>query len=264
VKFLKKNGILKAVADKKDPKKPDPKKTDSKGAASGTSGEEEKKPPHPLVVKTLALLKAAGTAIVKKAADIRKAVQEPDSVWVQFPFIFKGLSSPDGPTRRMSLVFFVSVLSILVLVSFKVGRTLHERAIHRKAQAKLEAERIAEDTRIERDLEQKKVGLISLGKFVIQLKGEVPFKPVGGPHPLNLAEIDILIYCDSLETQTYIHAHLTQVRNEVTSVFVAVDRKEILSPKGKAHLAQQILEKINEWLPEGSVENVFFGRFVIG
>lgn len=225
---------------------------------------KEKKAPHPVVIKILALLKKLVVALVRQVEMMRKGLKEPGSVWVEFPFVFKGISSPDQPTRRMSWLFLISLICLLTLSSYGLGQYFQEKAAARQLAAQVEKDRIEVLTRIERGLEHQKVGMVLIGKFVVQLKGNSVFKPSGGPHPLNLAEVDVVVYCDNAETQSYISNHLPQIKDVVNSIFISVDRQEVMSQKGKSLLGLRIQKELNEWLPKGKIEEVFFPRFVIG
>jgi flagellar basal body-associated protein FliL len=102
---------------------------------------------------------------------------------------------------------------------------------------------------------------LNLGDFIVELKfapGEV--RPRG---VMNMAELQIVIECDVKETCVYIDTNLVQVRNELTNVFVAIDREEVMSLEGKKRLKKILMERLNMWLPKGRVQSLFFAKFVV-
>lgn len=183
--------------------------------------------------------------------------------------IARGIRSPDAPTRRMSVFFFVSLAGVLALASWNAQRMFHERserkaaelAVQRETEARLLAERQEGSLEKEAEESKKHVSMLDLGDFTITLKPLPGQKAAHGM--VNMAELDLVVECDTPETHAYIEENMVQVRNQITDVFVTYDRGELLTREGKHILKKKLLERINGWLPKGKVQNIFFSKLVV-
>ena len=107
----------------------------------------------------------------------------------------------------------------------------------------------------------------SLGVFSIELKG--PPKDAEGNTPkraksvMDLAEVEIIVECDEKETCEFIEDRMPLVKNEVTGLFTAMEREDLLSREGKRKLQNRILSKLNLWLPTGKIQKVYFTKLII-
>lgn len=107
----------------------------------------------------------------------------------------------------------------------------------------------------------------SLGVFSIELKA--PPKDADGNTPkrsksvMDLAEVEIIVECDEKETCDFIEDRMPLVRNEVTGLFTAMERDDLLSREGKRKLRNKIQAKLNLWLPSGKVQNIYFTKLII-
>jgi flagellar basal body-associated protein FliL len=189
--------------------------------------------------------------------------QKLTAVWGEFKEIARGLRSPNRTTRRMSMLFFASLVGVLLVckLSWNRYRELAEiRAQHAQQEASTENQL---STFIGKQAEEAKHKYTSyeIGTFTIELKQAPGQKKI--PGVLNMAEVDLVAECDVKETCTYLEDYSTQVKSQVTNVFVAMDREQLMSKEGKRKIKKQLIDRLNSWLPKGRVENVFISRLII-
>ena len=110
--------------DAKNKKEPSP--------ASGKPGAEEQAPRvNPLKVVVRALM--IGLAHVIKGA-VHAAGDAPQDIQSGFKEASVGLKSPDRPTRRMSMVFYFSIIGVLFAVAGLTQNSLRKRAERKEAE----------------------------------------------------------------------------------------------------------------------------------
>lgn len=177
--------------------------------------------------------------------------------------VLGSLGSPDAPTRRMSVVFIASLLCV-ALIGVAAG---HRYLAARRARLASDASAQREESMLagflmkQADLARRKSVMFALGQFTLELRS-----PAGEPvrsGVMNLADVEIVLECDTKETRFYFEDNLPQARNQVTDVLVAMDRAELLSQDGKLRLKRRIIEKLNTMLPKGKVENLYFSKLIL-
>lgn len=176
-----------------------------------------------------------------------------------FKEINHGFVAPDPKTRRMVGVFWINVFCATLVLGLGVRQIA---SLFGPTAAEIEAARVAEELRLQKEEAQRqKEALFNMGTFTIELK----YAPGQEKHPglMNVAEIEIVAECDTGETCSYIEEHLMRARDEMTNVFVPIDRQELLSKNGKRELKQNLIDAINRWLPSGTVRNVHFMKLVV-
>jgi flagellar basal body-associated protein FliL len=187
----------------------------------------------------------------------------------QFFEIFRGLRSPDGPTQRMSIFFFLSLFALAALGAVAIRRSIDQK---RELRAQIAA---AKEEETEKNHEASLLGspeaasegahatsMLDLGAFTIELK-PVAGQPKKKGGFMNMAEVELVIECDSKETHDFIEENLVQVRSQVTDIFLSMDREELLSREGKRKLKKRLIERLNGWIPRGKVQNAFFSKLVV-
>jgi flagellar basal body-associated protein FliL len=177
--------------------------------------------------------------------------------------VFRSLGSPDGPTRKMSVVFVASLLCVVATLVAAGERYLAIRRARSVSAATIRREEsmLSSFLKKQADLAMRKNVMFPLGQFSLELRA-----PAGEPlrrGVMNLAEVEIVLECDTKETRFYFEDNLPQTRNQVTDVLVAMDRSELLSQDGKLRLKHRIIEKLNTMLPRGKVENLYFSKLIL-
>lgn len=177
--------------------------------------------------------------------------------------IARGIFSPDRPTRRMSLVFLICLAgSVAVLVvgarRYQVFRQAREA---RLSGAEETSKHLGEFFRKQAEDARQRASMLALGTFVIEFK-PIPDRKLP-PGVMNMAQIDLVLECDSKETRDLLEAQMPKLRNQITSVLVALDRDEVMTKDGKKRLKKSLIDRINLWLPQGKANDVFITRFLI-
>ncbi len=116
-----------------------------------------------------------------------------------------------------------------------------------------------QETPIDKNLYKK--SLIEAGSFQIQLTPSAGAPPTGEVQ--DLATIDVVLLCDSSETGEWMKQALPKVRNILINIFLTTEREELMSPLGKKKLKIHITKKLNEWLPKGHIEDIFFSKLIL-
>ncbi|MGK5084070.1 flagellar basal body-associated FliL family protein [Bdellovibrionota bacterium FG-1] len=234
--------------------------------------------------KTAKSAKSAGKVAQKKKKKIKKAplgdrIQAGLTLFVaQTKEVFRGIRSADRPTRKMSYLFLAS-LGGLVVVSIL---TVHRGWL---SQANNSQDRVAQVEVLEKpkktthgkaegkgrkdahggvgnsgDNDKPLLTMLPLGDFTVELK------PLQGRRvktlQANLADVGIVLECDSNTTYVYLEQRVPQIRNQLTDVFLMIERDELLTREGKQRLKGRLLDQLNTWLPKGKIRNIFFSKLL--
>jgi flagellar basal body-associated protein FliL len=177
--------------------------------------------------------------------------------------VLKGLVASDRITRRMSVLFILSSVGFCMVLGIAVSRFVKQSHFLKESSSteSATAKNLADFIQKQAGEAKRKSTVLALGSFTLELKKTEGQKPVLGV--LNMAEADIVIECDSKETCDYLYYSMPKVRSEISNVFVALDREELMSKEGKKKIKRAILDKLNHWVPSGKVENVYFSKFII-
>jgi flagellar basal body-associated protein FliL len=177
-----------------------------------------------------------------------------------------GLRSPDRPTRRMSRIFYVSLIGVgiscYLLGQYVVAKRQREKIARVAEEAHLAEERVKEQ---ERRRLREPPPYQSIGTFSLELREqEGVVRSAGG---LNAAEMEIVVSCSDVEVCEWIKNHIDLSRGELSSLFTATDRDRILSTPGKKAFREEIRDALNKLLEEkglkGTVLEVLFPRFIV-
>jgi flagellar basal body-associated protein FliL len=178
--------------------------------------------------------------------------------------VFQGLRSPDVPTRNAAVLFVLSLIGI-VFVAILAGNYFWQsrKAMHDELANTGEAgKNLGDFIKKQSDDAKRKFTFQSLGTFNIELK---PADPEGKTPKgvLNMAEVEIQVQCDKKDTCDYLDGQNAKVKDEVTQVFTAMERDELLSKEGKKRMKKKIIDRLNLFLTEGKVEDLFFSKLII-
>jgi flagellar basal body-associated protein FliL len=173
--------------------------------------------------------------------------------------LFLGVVSADPPTRKMAFLFLLSLIGLTVTLVIAFERYQDHARNNKALLAQIREEKKKQQT-LNEGLEYKN-RLIDAGSFQIELKPlttEQTYTTL-----LNLATVDVILLCDSPATGAFIKSQQPRIRNSLINIFSPMDREELLSIQGKKKLKLLMMRKINEWLPEGKIEEVFFSKLIL-
>ncbi len=176
-----------------------------------------------------------------------------------------GVKSPDRPTRRMSWVFFFSVLGVLLSLGGFGKYWVASRTKVKAAQMELERKKAeealhAEELRRSREPPPYQ----SLGTFTLELREQ---DGVAKSNGLRAAEFEIVVSCSEVSACEWIKANVDLSRGELGGLFTPTDRDRILSTSGKKAFREEIRDVLNRVLEErgvsGTIIEVLFPRFIV-
>ena len=177
--------------------------------------------------------------------------------------LFGAFASPDRLTRRMAHFLALCFIGI-ALVGFYASRRVaffrhfgKNMTLGSDEQAKNLGEFFAKQSNIN----AARLATVAMGSFVVELKELPDQKKI--PGYMNMAELEIILECDTRVTAIFIQDHLLQARDQITNIFVATDREQFLSSEGKKRLRRAMVEKLNAWLPKGKVRELYFNKLLI-
>jgi flagellar basal body-associated protein FliL len=193
---------------------------------------------------------------------LKNYLTRPNSYLSVIPNLFTSLFHYDLPTRRMSLMFMVSLMSAVVVMGISANRFIAHRKAVKLLEARLAAQQLKEQELLRQEESKRQVNTVSLGSFTLEIKPEPPVRR-GGMGIVNMAEVELVLLCDSEETCEHISRHKVQVRNQLTQVFLPLDREEVMSKEGKRRIRAAVVKKLNSWLNHGKVNDLYFSKLII-
>ena len=181
----------------------------------------------------------------------------------ELPQVVEGLGSQDDPTRRMATLFLVSsAMAILTGLGGIMYLVNPDPTLPKQLTAvQKDAKQIGDFMQKQANIAKQGSTNLALGTFTIELNPVPGMRPA--PGVLNLAEVEIFLQLDAKETRNYMLDHQIKLRNQITKSMQAVDREELLTLQGKKRFKAKIQKNLNEWLPEGKVEEVFFSKLLV-
>lgn len=209
-------------------------------------------------------------AVLKGLADFLGSLMgavasSPGQIGEGFKAAAVGIRSPDRPTRRMSWVFFFSVISVFIALGGVSKYWLANR--EKMKQEMLAVEQKKKEERIHAEelrRSHEPPPYQSLGTFSLELREEEGVAKSSG---LRAAEMEIVVACSEVEVCDWIKSHVDLSRGELGSLFTPTDRDRILSPNGKKAFREEIRDTLNHLLEErgisGTIIEVLFPRFIV-
>jgi flagellar basal body-associated protein FliL len=207
---------------------------------------------------------AKGTGKKKK----KKKKWQPPIRWSDVQAFWKevarALRSTDGPTRRMAIVFWISIVGAGWTGAWTFKRVFFPAKPPPPVPTALELEQqriLDEFLAKQREDAQRAVGQLLLGSFTFSLQ-EIPGEPKARGAQ-NLAEVEISIECDSTETCSRIEASMTSLRDQILAAFSGLDREAVMSTLGRTRMKETVLLKLNQFIGKGRVQKVFFTKLIV-
>ena len=177
-----------------------------------------------------------------------------------FADLSRGLKSPDRPTRRMSFLFYLSAIGTVIVLGYFLTHFYGIWSDQAGERVNEQQENLSRLVERQREAAHSRFSMLDLGKFIIELKPDKGSRA----RAMNIGELEITIECDGKTTCDRVNAELTRARDMVSTMLLATDRQELLSPEGKRRLKRDILERLNTWLyGVGQVKEVYFTRMLL-
>jgi flagellar basal body-associated protein FliL len=161
----------------------------------------------------------------------------------------------------MSRFFVLCLVGIAAVLATSGVRYYRLRSLQRQIQA--EKKEMNENLQKQAEALKQKNITADLGRFNIDLAEPGPGQKKVSMD-FHVAEIDLVAACDSKETCQFIENHLAAARDQVVQLVAAVERDDLMSRDGKAQLRKAIQDKLNSWVPQGKVVDVFISRLIMG
>jgi hypothetical protein len=182
----------------------------------------------------------------------------------RFHLLVRALSSPDFRSRRGARLFFASVAGLALVTGVACHRYwghIQELRAHASRIARQQNAVLAEFLRKRSEMAKRRNSTLLLGGFNIAVQPEAESRtPSSGYH---LAELEIVVECDSKQSRDFLEENLEKARNEVTNTFLRIDRQDLMTSEGKTRMKHAIQDRLNVLLPKGHVESVFFSKLVL-
>ena len=175
--------------------------------------------------------------------------------------LITALWSKDASTRKMGLLFFLSLVTLFG-TSVRGFRYFYEirKAEHERIEsARLEQVKIAEER--QHELQRIKEGRVDIGKFMIPLRSEAGRGPANLVR--NIAELDITLECDRQKACQYVADRIPEVRDLINQELLPIEREYFYSRSGKQTIKDRIKRALNDWLPYGLIRQVYFPVLLI-
>lgn len=195
------------------------------------------------------------------AAKVNSYIQSRKQSWSDTALVFTGLRSRDPQTARMSALFILSFAGAIYVVATAWNRhttARNERLTREHAFRSAEAEALAKKLG---DEEKLRSSIVTMGRFTLELNPLPGQKLSHGI--MNMAEVEIVLLCDSKKTREFVESHYTYARSLMVTALVAMDREELLSHDGKKKWKSILMKVLNHWLKDGEVVDLYFARLIV-
>lgn len=175
-------------------------------------------------------------------------------------YLGMNLFSKDPDSRRISFLFFVSLAGIVTVTTLYSTRLWRAYSLRPSPKKKTEESKMIEAVRKEAEEAKRKGNAFNIGTYKIQ------FSPVTEkllPGETNMALVDIVVLCDSVQTREFLEPRIVQIRNQIYNALTPIDREEFVSKDGKRKLKALLIKKINELIPHGKIDDVYFSKLLM-
>lgn len=190
--------------------------------------------------------------------------------------LFLGFRSPDKATRKMTGFFYISIFVFIALLGSTGKNWYRSQAAKKKALAALQVEADKKAPHVLKEKEKEAIKLqLNLGEFMLELR---PRHEEGDGKAyekdrMNIATIEIIAECNSVEICHFVEQHIVQVRDQMILMLTGLEREVLMSREGKLKVKRALIEKLNHWLGQQGVsekgshkapiENLYFNRLVL-
>lgn len=167
--------------------------------------------------------------------------------------------SQDRELKRMGYLFVLAILGIASL--FTALGVYRYKLSNPEDQVAQQGENISKFLQKQAEDSKNKFLTANLGSFTVSLKKDESLP--GSNKVSNMAEFEVAVECDTVETCNMVIEKTTEARDKLVRAIESVEREEMLSQDGKARIRAGLKDKLNDWLGEGKITNLYFPRLVV-
>lgn len=184
--------------------------------------------------------------------------------------IFQGIASKEPSIRWLSLVFIVSLGGVCILVPLLIYRfsVMCYSDIDIMSMFISNSQKVKKKIESRAHLEHSLPVSLRLGSFFFEALplNEEPVidktqKKLYRRPPM--VKLSIQVFCDKRVTCSYIFDHIQEARDQINVMLTPIQTSELMSREGKMKLRSKLVNRLNDWLPEGKVEDAFITNLVI-
>jgi len=189
--------------------------------------------------------------------------------WLRFREILIGLKSRDLGVFAMSWIFMISISGAITVMVVGVFLVVSRIQVARKIEAEENAARsMAQFLTRQAEEAKRRSYTIPVGEFTFELVERTLIDNGDGSETerkasTGMAEAEVVVECDTEATCLWVEKSLPAVRNQVTNALIDVDRNELIDREGKRRIRKLIQDRLNGWIPEGQIQNVYISRLTI-
>lgn len=172
-------------------------------------------------------------------------------------YLVTSIISPDGPTRRAGILFYIASFSTIAIAWTAVKVMTSPKP----KEGMQNTEEVGDFLDRQAEFARRKASTIDLGEFTFDVKhrADEP-KPKG---VFGLAVITLMAECDAKETCQILESQIPIVRNHVLNALSNIEREELLSRDGKKKVRKAVMDRLNTWLPRGRVDQIYVTKMVV-
>ncbi len=182
-------------------------------------------------------------------------------LWLKSSDLVFGIVSPDRDTRRMTFLFWISLVGLIASIATTI-MVFHQRKAAEQAIEAAQLQAFDEDEEVR---EEPKSKIHYLGSYTVSLEaGDDVVRPAGQLAGVNLIELEVYMECDVEETCEGIKKQNDRVRDQILRNLPAIDREDVLTRDGKRRLREVFMKILNEYLKKGKVRAIYFSKVMVG
>ncbi len=167
--------------------------------------------------------------------------------------------SRDSATRWMGMVFVLCACG--AIVSGYVVWSRYSEHLKRLRDTKA-GQHLGEFIGKQAEEAKRRHTTLNIGAYTVELKAVPGIVAPRGVN--NMAQLELIVECDTKTTCAFLQDNHVAVRNQLTNVFTALEREELMSIEGKKRIKRRIIDRINSWLPSGRVERIYIVKLAVG
>ena len=177
------------------------------------------------------------------------------------PKMFLSLMSSDPWTRAISWLFILSLVGFFSAAGLGIQRIWDAKDKRSLQKKELERHLAELEKKTQMMAQDRERFWVKFDSFRVELR-EITY-PGEIKQTVAIGLVEISLRCDSPSTAKYVAEHAVQAQDQVTKAFVGVTRDSLLTNAGKNQIKIVITKMLNNWLPAGRVDEVYFSKLIV-